>query len=227
LVVAGQFKRGKTSLLNALLGQELLPVAVLPLTSVVTMLRFGQQIQAEIVFESGNRLPIPVEDVAAFVTESGNPRNHKHVSRAEVSCPNEYLGEGLVLIDTPGIGSVYSHNTQVTYDFLPRIDGAIFVTSPEPAISEVELQLLNELKDRAEGLFLVLNKADQVGPRELAEVLDFTRQAAKEASIFAVSAKRALEAKLRGDPALLESSGLPALEAELWRSWFTRRARRF
>src|SRR5579885_1739647 len=217
LVVAGQFKRGKTTLLNALLGRELLPAAVLPLTSAVTMLHYGPEIQAEIVLESGARLPIRTEQLAEFVTERGNPKNFRRVSWAEIACPNDFLREGLVLIDTPGIGSVYKHNTQVTCDFLPRIDGAIFVTSPEPPLGEVELQFLKELKERSGRLFLVLNKADQMEPRELAEVLAFTREAAQEDRIFAVSARLALEAKLRADSALLESSGLPAFEKELQR----------
>ncbi len=181
------------------------------------MLQYGPEIRAEIVLESGARLPIRTEQLAEFVTERGNPKNYKRVSWAEVACPNDLLREGLVLIDTPGIGSVYKHNTRVTCDFLPRIDGAIFVTSPEPPLGEVELQFLKELKERSGRLFLVLNKADQMEPRELAEVLAFTREAAQEDQIFAVSARQALEGKLRADSPLLESSGLPAFENEIRR----------
>jgi len=221
LVVVGQFKRGKTTLLNALLGEPVLPVAVLPLTSVITVLRHGESPGAIVHLHSGRQSRIELEELSQFVTESGNPRNVKQVSRVEVFYPSPYLRGGVTLIDTPGVASVYEHNTQVTYDFIPRIDAAIFVTSPEPPLTAAEIAFLEDLGRQVSRVFLVMNKADLAEPAQLAEVLEFAqhslsrKSAPAELSILPVSARLALEAKRSGDSELLERSGFPALEKRI------------
>lgn len=221
LVVVGQFKRGKTMFLNALLGEAILPVGVLPLTSVVTVLRYADRPRAMAHFQSGRQLEIRPEQLPEFVTEKRNPRNVKGVSRVDVFYPSPYLRGGVTLIDTPGVASVYAHNTQVTYDFLPRIDAAIFVTSPEPPLTSSEVEFLTDLKEQVSRIFVIMNKADLAEAPQLAEVLDFARRSLPEGlrgdgqEIFTVSARQALEAKRAGDAALLERSGFPALEERL------------
>ena len=221
LTVVGQFKRGKTSFLNALLGAEVLPVAILPLTSVVTILRYGDHPGAEVVFQSGRRATIGVGDLGDYVTEKANPKNVKQVSHVIVSFPSEYLRGGVALVDTPGIGSVYTHNTQVTYDFLPQVDAAIFVTSPEPPITNTEIEFLADLASHVRKVFVILNKTDLLTSDQLDEVKDFTRRSLPGAiasggnSVIAVSAALALEAKQKGDNALLAESGFLSLQDQL------------
>ncbi len=220
LVVVGQFKRGKTSFLNALLGDSILPVAVLPLTSVVTILRYGDSASAMVFFESGVHSEVPIERLPEFVTEKENPKNRKGVARAEVFYPSEYLKGGVTLIDTPGIASVYAHNTQATYDFVPKIDAAIFVTSPEPPLTATEVEFLMDLTQLVKKIYVVMNKADKVPQPQLAEVVQFAKNALpagfeNDGRIFTVSARDALEAKTTGDAELLQRSGFGELEAEL------------
>ena len=221
LVVVGQFKRGKTSLLNAIVGEAVLPVAVLPLTSAVTTLRFGDRPGATVHFENGQQIAVGLDRVAEYATEAGNPRNVKRVGRVEVGYPSASLRDGVVLIDTPGIASVHAHNTQATQGFLPRIDAAVFVTSPEPPLTSAERDFLEDLHKQVAKIFVVMNKADLVEAGHLAEVVGFAARSLPEelsgAPVFTVSAKQALEAKANRDPALLERSGLGALEAELER----------
>lgn len=221
LTVVGQFKRGKTTFLNALLGAEVLPVAILPLTSVVTMLLYSESPSAEVVFQSGLRSTIRLAELPDYVTEKGNPKNVKRVSHVIVAYPSEYLRGGVALVDTPGIGSVYTHNTQVTYDFLPQVDAAIFVTSPEPPITNAEVEFLSDLAARVRKVFVILNKTDLLNASQLQEVLDFTWRSLPESiaatsdSVIAVSAAHALKAKDQHDPALLAASGFQRLEEEL------------
>jgi len=221
LTVVGQFKRGKTSFLNALLGAEVLPVAILPLTSAVTILRYGERPCAEVVFQSGTRSAIELGDLVDYVTEKGNPKNVRAVSHVEVVYPSEYLRGGVGLVDTPGIGSVYTHNTQVTYDFLPQVDAAIFVTSPEPPITSAEIEFVSDLAAHVRKVFIVLNKTDLLSDGQLWEVVNFTRQslptgmAAGPDSFFTVSSTRALQAKQYGDAAQLTASGFATLEEKL------------
>jgi len=217
LVFLGQFKRGKTTLLNALLGAELLPTGVLPVTSIVTIVRYGQQAWARVRFNSGTTRDISTQDVAAYVTERGNPRNRKGVAQVEVFFSAPRLNDGLCLVDTPGIGSIFEHNTQVSYEFVPRADAAIFVFSPDAPLSQVELEFLHHLRAHVEKIFFVMNKSDQVTEAECAEILDFVRQAIREQvptgelRFFAVSARQALKAEHDGDRRELESSALPGL----------------
>ena len=221
LVVVGQFKRGKTTFLNALLGEALLPVAVLPLTSVVTVLRYGRTPRAVVHFQDRRSSEISLDRLAQFVTEAGNPRNAKRVAYVEVFHPSHYLGGGVTLIDTPGVASVYEHNTEATYEFLPRMDAAIFITSPEPPLTSAEIEFLRDLGKQAGRIFFVMNKADAVEAGHLAEVLDFVRRSlprelpADTDEIFPISARLALEAKQKRDHLLLERSGLPALERRI------------
>jgi GTPase SAR1 family protein len=221
LTVVGQFKRGKTTFLNALLGAEVLPVAILPLTSIVTMLRYDRRPGAEVVFQSGTRSTIQLDELADYVTEKGNPKNVRQVRHVVVAYPSEYLRGGVALVDTPGIGSVYTHNTQVTYDFLPQVDAAIFVTSPEPPITNAEIEFLSDLVGHVRKVFVILNKTDLVSASQLQEVLDFTRNslpegiAAASDAVIAVSAAQALKAKEQGDHALLAGCGFQHLEEKL------------
>ena len=221
LVVVGQFKRGKTMFLNALLGDAILPVAVLPLTSVVTILRYGEAPRGTVYFQSGQQLGIGIRQLPDFVTEKGNPHNVKGVSHVDVFYPSPYLRGGVTLIDTPGVASVYAHNTQVTYDFLPRIDAAIFITSPEPPLTSSEVEFLSGLMEQVSRIFVIMNKTDLADAHQLSEVLDFARRSLPEGlrgdgrEIFTVSARQALEAKLTGDLSLLGRSGFPALEDRL------------
>ncbi|MGA2433904.1 MAG: dynamin family protein [Bryobacteraceae bacterium] len=220
LVVVGQFKRGKTSFLNALLGDSVLPVAVLPLTSAVTILRYGEGARATVFFEAGGNRDIPIDRLPEFITEAGNPKNRKGVARAEVFYPSEYLKGGVTLIDTPGIASVYAHNTQATYDFVPKIDAAIFITSPEPPLTATEMEFLTDLMRHVNKIYVVMNKADLVSAVQLAEVLQFSQHAlpsglTDRGRIYTVSARQALEAKTTGNSELLDQSGFVELEAEL------------
>ncbi len=98
----GQFKRGKSSLLNALVGASLLPVGVVPVTSVVTVVRFGERNAARVRFSDGHEQEISATDLAGFVSEEGNPSNRKAVAVVELFLPSSLLKSGMCLVDTPG-----------------------------------------------------------------------------------------------------------------------------
>jgi GTPase SAR1 family protein len=215
LVAIGQFKRGKTSVINALIGEELLPVGVLPLTSIVTVLGYGEALSILVRYEEGRSEEIPRERLREFVTEAGNPHNEKHVSEVAIAFPSEWLKEGLRLVDTPGIGSVYQHNTDVARRFLPKADAVLFLLSVDQPASQAELDYLKEAARLASRIFVLVNKADLVGEAELSELLQFTRRALADlpgqgASLFAVSARLALEGRKRSCEELIARSGFPA-----------------
>jgi len=115
LAVLGQFKRGKSSLMNAIIGRELLPIGMLPLTSAITVLKYGP-IERLVVRRDGSNFPeeLPVSALAEYVTEKGNPANRKKVQTACVELPVPFLRRGIEFVDTPGIGSAITANTATT-----------------------------------------------------------------------------------------------------------------
>lgn len=223
LVVFGEFKRGKSTFINALLGRNLLPTAVVPLTCIITLVRYGEEEQAVIHFMDGRTLDVPVTDLNAYITESQNPENRKLVSRVEVFVPSPLLKDGLQIIDTPGVGSVYEHNTEVAMEFLPSADAAIFLIAADPPISKSEREFLGRVKDYVTKLFFVQNKVDRLSPEELSESIQFNKQVIEaelghdSLQLFPVSARRALEGKMAGDGPEIVSSNIAEFEQALGR----------
>lgn len=220
LVVAGQFKRGKTSLVNALVGAELLPVAVVPLTSIVTAITYGPQPSASVVFESGEVKALPLDELAAYVTERGNPGNGKGVREAHVTSPSTWLRPGIRLVDTPGVGSIYQKNTDVTRNFLPKADALLFLLSVDQPISQAECDFLADVREHSDKIFFILNKTDLLSERELAESLEFTRGALATViggvpNVFPLSARHALAAALQRSDEQSRDSGMSALTRAL------------
>jgi GTPase SAR1 family protein len=214
LVVVGQFKRGKTSLINALLGADILPVAVVPLTSIVTIIEYGRELMINVNFNDGRVVGIKAESLPGYVTERGNPRNEKDVSEVVITYPSPYLRGGVQIIDTPGVGSVYEHNTDVAYQYLPKSDAALFLLSVDQPLSRAELDFLRDVREYSSRIFFLLNKADYFCENDLQEAMAFSKDVLREimgseVRIFPVSAKLALEGKLSGADDLLEKSLLP------------------
>ncbi len=221
LVVFGEFKRGKSTFLNSLLGRDVLPTAVIPLTSIVTIVQHGQQEHAVVRFLRGEEVTVPLEQIEDYITETANPENRKGVARVEVFLPAPLLRDGVRLVDTPGVGSVYEHNTQVAQEFLPHADAAVFLVAADPPISKTEREFLRLVRDYAVKLFVVQNKIDNLTDEELNQSLQFTRSVIAQelggdsVRIYPLSARQALIAKLHGDEKRLEESGLPEFERDL------------
>ena len=143
LAVLGQFKRGKTTFINALLGEEILPTGILPLTSIITLIRFGERKKAEVVFLDNRRCTIDPTELRQYVSESENAKNEKKVHHVELAYPSSFLKNGIVLIDTPGVGSIALHNTETTQGFLPRIEAAVVLLGADPPVTQVEFQFID------------------------------------------------------------------------------------
>ncbi len=223
LVVVGQFKRGKTTFINALLGTDLLPTAVVPLTSIVTVIEYGRDIEVKVLFNNGTEKRVPPEELSEYVTEKGNPRNEKDVAEVIIKYPSEYLKDGVRLIDTPGVGSVYQHNTDVAYEYLPRSDATVFLISVDQPLSKAEVDFLRDVREYADRIFFLQNKADYLSPEDLKESMEFIRSTLinevgfDSPELYPVSAKLCLEGKLSGNEDKLKKSNMGLFEERLRR----------
>jgi GTPase SAR1 family protein len=230
LAVLGQFKRGKSTFLNALLGDELLPSSVLPLTAIPTLIQFGNSLLVRALNHDGTVkeeiLGKRHEEIAAFlakyVTEESNPNNRLGIAHVEVFYQAPILGKGVVLIDTPGIGSTYRHNTEATLAFLPQCDAAMFLISADPPISEVELDFLKKVRSRVPKLFFILNKVDYLSEEEKQASVQFFKKILREqggiegdAPLFCVSARRGMNAKVARDEDGWIASGMAEVKDHL------------
>jgi hypothetical protein len=208
----GQFKRGKSTLINALIGVPLLPAGVIPVTAVITIVRYGDAIGARVFFEDGRSENVEPSTIAGYISEERNPENVKAVRAVEVAAPSELLASGMCLVDAPGLGSTFQQNTETTRAFLPHIDAALVVLGADPPISGEEADVAEEIAREVPQMLFVLNKADRLGSGDVAQAATFTRETLaprirREVRLFTVSAIERLDGTATRE--------WPALEAAL------------
>jgi ribosome biogenesis GTPase A len=172
----GQFKRGKSTLIGALIGDPILPAGVVPITTVPTVIRFGNRRSARVRFRTGTWSEIEPRDLHLYVSEEHNPENTKGVEGVEVFVPSSLLATGMCLVDTPGLGSIFSGNTAATQAFVPHIDAAIVVVGADPPLAGEELALVEAVGKQVRDLLVVLNKADRTTDAEREAARVFTRK---------------------------------------------------
>jgi len=172
----------------------------------------------------GDRRAIPalvecLHNDARFVTESANPHNRFGVRQVEATYPAPVLTRGVALIDTPGIGSTFRHNTEATVNFLPQCDAALFVVSADPPITEVEVEFLKLAHRKLARLFFILNKVDYLDADERREAVTFLQHVlceqlglAAPPPIFCASARQGLTARRSQDAAAWQHSGMAEIE---------------
>jgi small GTP-binding protein len=230
LVVLGEFNHGKSTFINALLGEAVLPTGITPTTAVLTHIVEGRPPTATLVFEDGGRRPIAAgalaqwltvegEEAAAARTAAGPGAPADAQARAalhhiELTHPAAILANQLTIVDTPGVNDINEQRAEITYGYVPRADAAIFLLDATQILTASERQFIEEriLRSSRDRLIFVIAKADLLDPAELAETLQFARRhlgaIVNEPAIFPISARRALA----GDR---EGSGMPALMQHL------------
>ena len=191
LVIAGEFNSGKSSFINALLGERVLPEGVTPTTDRINLLRHGP--------ETSEHLR------EAFLLE----RTH----------PADLLRE-LNIVDTPGTNAIIRQHEELTRDFVPRSDLVLFVTSADRPFTESERAFLEQIREWGKKVVFVINKMDILRPADREEVLAYVRTNAtnllgETPQTFGVSARQALESRDAGDDRMWQESGFAAVEEYL------------
>ncbi|MGY6742762.1 MAG: dynamin family protein [Cecembia sp.] len=197
IVILGLFKRGKSSIINAILDADIAPVAITPLTSVITFFKFGESKKAEVFFEDGTSKKVEIHGIEEFISEDLNPENIKKVKQVNVYYPSELL-KNLILVDTPGLGSLYEHNSLTTTSFIPKIDAALYVLSADLPISAADGNFLKSVSKHIPKIVYLLNKKDLVSKEDLEKLKAFnarniakqTGQDIKDIDLIALSAKQ-------------------------------------
>ena len=173
VAIVGEFNRGKSTLLNALVHRSVLPAGVLPVTAIPTQLSSGESESATVHFTDGKEEIIDLTRLEEYVTEEMNPGNNRSVENVTVTLPGAgVLRSGAVLIDTPGVNSIFRSSNE-TRELLLKADGAVMVFSAVSPITDAERTMLKLLRKRSARTFFVLNRIDLLSEDELARVAWF------------------------------------------------------
>ncbi|HRQ87905.1 MAG TPA: dynamin family protein [Bacteroidia bacterium] len=228
MVVMGEIKKGKSSFINALCGVKgLVPVHDNVATSTIFKIHHGDRLGYSVFFqpETGRpKLEIAPEELSAYGTEDGNPDNEKKVDFIAVKAPSQVLQDGLVLIDTPGVGGLFKKHRGITFQYAPNADAIFFVTdSVESPIGAEEVDFLKELHRITPHVYFVQTKGAEADPesrrRRMENNIDILveKVGIPRAGIryFIVDSNMKMEADAEKNLEDLEDSGFQPLTAYL------------
>lgn len=170
IVVMGEIKKGKSSFINALLSKQIVPTDSDIATSTVYKILYGPQERVTVFFEDQEDqavsppLDIDPSQIPEYGTESGNPDNAKKVSFIAIQTPSPLLKDGLVIVDTPGVGGLFKKHRYITFQYAPNADAILFILdSVEAVISQEEIHFLRELRKHTDRIIFIQTKSDMAG----------------------------------------------------------------
>lgn len=198
--IVGEFSSGKSTFLNAVMGSSVLPSSIRPTTSVVNVVRYGEEPGLQILLESGEEERAALSALADYVTERRNPGNERGVAKVVIQSPVDLLRDGVELIDTPGLQSLVEAHTETTYALVPTCDAIVLIAAARQPFSESLATFLDDLRGFVDDkVFYVVNKIDQLAADGARQALNFAEERVAQhvegATVFPVSAYRALAAR--------------------------------
>ena len=175
LAVCGKVKNGKSSLINALIGRELLPVSTDVATLRVFKISNAEEDSFFVVYANGDKQQIKEEQLAAFGSQTvidtkGQVETDKTIAFIQVNTKLDFLPKGVSIIDTPGIGSTYPQHTAITKQYIKMADAALFVANPSP-LENIEIKFLKEIVQITPGIMFVTTKIDENGNESVDEAI--------------------------------------------------------
>jgi len=177
VAILGQFKSGKSSFLNSLIGKPILPVGVIPVTTAITRVQYGKRERAVVRHFDGQQTDVDIGAIEEFISEAKNPANQKNVEVVDLELPSLEKYAGLRLVDTPGLGSIFKYHMETSENWLPEVGCALLAISSDRPLAENDLQLIRDLRKHTPKIVLLLTKVDLLSQAQQKEVVHFFRTA--------------------------------------------------
>jgi ribosome biogenesis GTPase A len=234
VVVCGEFKQGKSSLINALLNENnLFPVDIDIATNLVSSITYGEQEKVKIILgEPGKEQTkeISRQEIPDYVTEQNNQENFRKAQMLTIESPNPQLKEGLVLVDTPGVGGLNTEHTKIAYAFIPNADVILFVSDALRPMTQKELDFLEMIAPHCRNFIFVVTKKDLGNYQEIVDsnrekLSKILNRPGQDITIIPVSSKTKLAYLKSADAEDLEDSNFTILENTLWQMFNQQRGK--
>ena len=222
VAVVGEVNRGKSTFLNALMGSEVFPSRATVCTAGVTVLDNADVPKAQIVYNNGKteELQINSENPAKVLSEhiSRKNTNVRDISSLNIKYPNQFSGNGILIVDTPGVNDPDNWREEITYNYLGAADAVIMLLDPMKPLSASETEFLKDkiLDHSISNLIFIGNKIDHIPMNDRKGIKDRLNNILSDyvttPNIHFVSSKQALEGKIQKNDSLLLSSGFKNFE---------------
>jgi small GTP-binding protein len=193
LVVLGEFNHGKSTFVNSMLGQDVLPTGITPTTASINHVVYAQNPSARVVLTSGESKLIEPSKLKDWVTVAGG--HASEVAYVELGFPSDLLKNNVVLVDTPGVNDLNEQRAEVTYGYVPRADAVVFLLDAGQALKDSEREFLRSrvLEAARDRLIFVLGKVDLLNADERDAVFDYVKKGLANITpdpvVFPLSAK--------------------------------------
>ena len=222
IMVVGEFKHGKSTFVNALLGQDIMPRGVTPTTATINIAQYGKKQNIEIVKSNGIVENYDSVDILSHYTAE-KTFDYEDIKFIKLKLDSPLLENRVVLVDTPGVNDLSEQRREVTHQFLPRADVVIFMCSLTSPIKNSEEKFIKErlIKNGMEKVIYAANFMDNIEEEELEELIEFVERRLKHINgghsqtVFPISSKEALDGRLTNDTNLLQFSGILEVEMEI------------
>lgn len=216
LTVLGEFNAGKSTFINAILGEELLSVGDIPTTATISLLKYSDKKSAKIIWHDETTEEISIDMLRKYTVEKREDAENdvlRKIKYVEISYPSEMLKK-IWIVDTPGLNAIIPEHKEVTNDFIKKCDGIAWLFCAQQAGKQNELNALTDANDYSSKTIGVINQIDKVDPEERAELVQYIADKFNGliSNVFAISAKKALEGRVRGDKDKLSASKIELVE---------------
>jgi GTPase Era involved in 16S rRNA processing len=207
ITVVGEFNRGKSTFINALLGVDIIPTAIRPTTATINIIHYDENPRVKVHKKNGEIIALDFSTDALKEFTSLVDFNPQSVKYVEVMYPVEYLKDGTILVDTPGVNDMDQQRLDITYGYMPISDSIIFLLDATTPFKQTEKIFLEEhvLSNNISSMFFIANKTDQLSDEQIVESIESIKKnlhsimQTEDHSVYPLSSKAALATKLNGD----------------------------
>jgi small GTP-binding protein len=222
VTVMGEFNSGKSTFVNALIGEEVAPMGITPTTATINVLKYGAERKGRVVYLDDSAREVAWQEVPKLL-RGLDAAEAKRIRVVEVLYPLETL-QRVNVVDTPGLNSIHPEHEETARKFIAEADAVLWLFSVDQAAKATEGEALGKIHSAGKKILGVLNKIDRCSPEELSKIAAHVQEALGPhlETVVPFAAREALAARKAGDQERLAKSNHPALAAALEERFFSR-----